>query len=55
MKSFAFAIVAIIAISVTASYVLEIYQHTVDSSFVGSGARPDPEPKLIDKKAAPKS
>lgn len=51
MKAFLFAVFAVIAIGFAASVVLEGYQHTVDSSLVGGGARPDPDPKLHDKPA----
>lgn len=46
MKAFLLAVLAVIGIGVGASFVLDTYQRTVDASFVGSGARPDPEPKL---------
>lgn len=46
MKAFVAAVLAVVGIGVIASFVLDNYQRTVDSSFVGSGARPDPEPKL---------
>ena len=46
MKSFLFAVLAVVAIGFAASVVLEGYQSTVDSSFVGSGARPDRDPRL---------
>ncbi len=54
MKAFLFAVVAVVAIGVGASVVLEGYQSRVDSSLVGGGARPDPDPKWQDK-PAPKS
>ncbi len=56
MKAFAFSVLAIVGISAAAAVILERYQRTVDSAFVGSGARPDPEPKLHggEQKAAPK-
>jgi len=46
MKAFLSALVAVAVIGYGASIVLENYQQTVDSRFVGSGARPDPDPKL---------
>jgi hypothetical protein len=46
MKAFLFAVLAVIGIGYAASVVLDQYQQTVDSRFVGSGARPDPEPRL---------
>ena len=49
MKSFLFAVAAVIGIGFAASVVLEGYQSTVDSSFVGGGARPDPDPRLRPK------
>lgn len=54
MKAFTAALLAVIGISYVASVVLEDYQATVDRSFVGSGARPDPDPKLLDVHPAPK-
>ncbi len=38
--------VAVIGIGFGASVALDGYQRTADSAYVGSGARPDPEPKL---------
>lgn len=52
MKAFLLALVAVVGITYGASILLENYQRTADSAFVGSGARPDPEPKLRD--GAPK-
>jgi hypothetical protein len=49
MKAFLASVVAVVGIAVGAAYVLETYQQTVDSQHVGSGARPDPEPKLRGK------
>ena len=49
MKAFFFALLALIGISIAASVVLETYQGTVDRPGIGSGARPDPEPKLSGK------
>lgn len=46
MKAFILAVLAVIGIGFAASVVLDGYQRTVDASLVGSGARPDPEPKL---------
>ncbi len=46
MKAFLAAVLAVIGIGFAASVVLEGYQTTVDSSFVGSGARLDPDAKL---------
>ena len=45
MKAFLSAVVAVVAIGIAASVVLEGYQSTVFSSFVGGGARPDPDTK----------
>ena len=55
MPAFISALLAVIGISYVASVALESYQRTVDASHVGSGARPDPEPKLRDGPPAPKS
>jgi hypothetical protein len=49
MKAFLASVVAVVGIAVGASVILDSYQQTVDSRFVGSGARPDPEPKLRGK------
>lgn len=49
MKAFFFALLAVIGISFAASVLLETYQGTVDRPVAGSGARPDPEPKLSGK------
>ena len=40
------ALIAVIGIGFGASVVLERYQQTADSAYVGSGAKPDPEPSL---------
>ena len=49
MKAFFFALLAVVGIVIAASVVLETYQSNADRAFVGSGARPDPEPKLSGK------
>ncbi len=49
MKAFLFALLAVIGISVGASFVLSSFQNTVDRVEVGGGAKPDPEPKLQGK------
>ena len=46
MKAFLIAVIAVIGIGFAASAVLETFQRTADRSFVGQGARPDPEPRL---------
>ena len=46
MKVFLFSVLAVIGIAFAASVVLETYQSTADRTFVGKGARPDPEPRL---------
>lgn len=46
MMAFILAIVAMVGIGFGASVALDGFQRTADSAFVGSGARPDPEPKL---------
>ncbi len=51
MKAFLLAVVAVIAIGIGAATVLERFQTTVDTSFVGSGARPDADPKLHSPKS----
>ena len=53
MGAFLAAVIAVIGIGYGSSIVLESYQRTADSAFVGSGAKPDPEPKL--RGTAPKS
>ena len=55
MKAFFWAFMAMIGISYVASVVLENYQGTADSAFVGKGARPDPEPKLRGGPEKPRS
>jgi hypothetical protein len=52
MKAFLASVVAVVGIALGAMFVLETYQQTADSRFVGSGARPDPEPKLRGKGGA---
>ena len=54
MKAFLFAVVAVVAIGVAASVVLEGYQSTAANSLVGGGARPDPDTKWQGN-VAPKS
>lgn len=56
MAAFFYALIAVIVIGYGSSVVLEGFQRTVDAKHVGSGARPDPEPKLqgVDK-AEPKT
>lgn len=54
MKAFTASLLAVIGIGYIAAVVLEGYQATVDKSFVGSGARPDPDPKLLDVQPTPK-
>ena len=49
MKAFFFALLAVIGIGIAASVVLETYQATVDRPGIGSGAKPDPDPKLSGK------
>ena len=51
MIAFLAAALAVIGIGFGASVLLEQYQSTVDSTYVGGGARPDPEPKLREMKA----
>jgi hypothetical protein len=46
MKAFLAAVVAVIAIGVGASVVLETYQRTADKAYTGPGARIDPDPRL---------
>jgi hypothetical protein len=46
MGPFLLAIVVIVGIGFGASVALENWQKTADSAYVGSGARPDPDPKL---------
>lgn len=46
MKTFILAVLALIGISYGTAIVLERYQRTADAAFVGSGAKPDPEPSL---------
>ena len=46
MGPYILAIVVAIAIGLGASVMLERYQMTADRAFVGSGARPDHDPKL---------
>jgi hypothetical protein len=55
MIAFLAAALAVVAIGYGAAFVLEGFQRTVDSQHVGSGARPDPEPKLRDRIEKPKS
>jgi hypothetical protein len=54
MGAFLAAVIAVIGIGYGAAIVLETYQRTADSEYVGSGARPDPEPSLRGVKAPPK-
>lgn len=46
MLAFLAAVIAVIGIGFGASVVLDQYQRTVDMTYVGGGAKPDPEPKL---------
>ena len=46
MGPFILAVIAVLGIGFGASVVLERFQSTADRAYVGSGARPDPEPKL---------
>ena len=46
MGPFILAVVAVIGIGIGSSVILNGMQKTADSAYVGSGARPDPEPKL---------
>ncbi|MFM9942379.1 MAG: hypothetical protein ACKVP7_23095 [Hyphomicrobiaceae bacterium] len=55
MKAFLAAVLAVVAIGYASAFILETYQRTVDNQHVGSGARPDPEPKLRDKVDKPKT
>ncbi len=55
MKAFLAALLTVAAIGFASAFVLESFQRTVDSQHAGSGARPDPEPKLRDKLEKPKS
>lgn len=54
MKAFVFAVLAVVAIGVGASFVLDGYQSTANNALVGGGARPDPDLKWQGK-PAPKS
>lgn len=45
MWAFLAAVIAVVGIGYGASVALESYQQTADSAFVGSGAKPSPEPK----------
>ena len=54
MKAFLSAFLAVVGIGIAASVILDRFQGTADSVYVGKGARPDPEPKLRGDKA-PKS
>lgn len=49
MKAFFLALLAVIGIGIGASFVLNTFQGTVDRPVAGSGARPDPEPRLLAK------
>ena len=46
MKEFLGALCVLLVTGFGASIILEGYQKTVDSAYVGAGARPDPEPTL---------
>jgi hypothetical protein len=46
MGAFLAAVIAVVGIGYGAAIVLEGFQRTADSAYVGSGAKPDPEPKL---------
>ena len=45
MKAFLLALIAVAGIGYGASILLETFQQTADSAYVGSGARPDLDPK----------
>ena len=53
MGAFLLAIIVAVGIGYGATVVLEGFQTTADKAYVGSGARPDPEPTLSGAK--PKS
>ena len=47
MKAFIAAVLAILVISVGASFVLGTFQRTADRAYTTSGARIDPDPRLV--------
>ena len=49
MMAFLFALIAVVGIGFGASVVLDKFNSSVDSAYVGGGARPDPDPKLQPK------
>ena len=52
MMAFLLAVVAVIGIGFGSAIALERFQKGADSAFVGSGAKPDPDPKWRDDKPA---
>lgn len=48
MTSFLAAILAVVGISIAASFLLETQQRTVDAAYTTSGARVDLDPRLKD-------
>jgi hypothetical protein len=51
MLAFLLALIAVIGIGYGASIGLEGYQRTSDRTYIGAGAKPDPDPRWADLKA----
>ena len=55
MGAFLASIIVVVGLSFGAMFGLETIQRYADSAYLGSGARPDPDPRLQPPKPAPKS
>lgn len=55
MWAFLASLIVVVGLSYGAMIGLETLQRSADSAYVGSGARPDPDPRLQPTAPAPKS